>query len=59
MNKRKFKWTDISSTEGLISLRIAKLNNARDEYEINKVWKSDGRIMVMEEGSGKPEVIYG
>ena len=59
MNKRKFKWTDISSTESLTSLRIAKLNNARDEYEINKVWKSDGRIIVMEEGSAKPEVIYG
>ena len=60
MNKRKFKGTYISSvTESLTSLRMTKLKDARDEYGFNKVWTSDGRIMVMEEGSAKPKVIYG
>ena len=38
---------------------MAKLKDARDEYELYKVWTSDGRIMVMEEGSAEPKVIYG
>ena len=59
MNKRKFKGTNISVTETLTSLRMTKLKHARDEYGFNKVWISDGRIMVMEEGLGKPKVIYG
>ena len=59
MNKRKFKGTNISVTESLTSLRMTKLKDARDEYRFNKVWTSDGRIMVMEEGSAKPKVIYG
>ena len=59
MNKRKFKRTNISVTERLTSLRMAKLKNARDEYGFNKVWTSDDRIMVMEEGSTKPKVIHG
>lgn len=41
------------------SLLMVKLKDARDEYGFNKVWASDGRIMVMEEGSTKLEVIYG
>ena len=48
MNKRKFKGTNISVTESLTSLQKTKLKDARDEYGINKVWSSDGRIMVME-----------
>ena len=32
---------------------------ARDEYGFNKVWTSDSRIMVIEEGSAKPRVVYG
>ena len=51
MNKRKFKGTNISVTESLTSLRMTKLKDARDEYGFSKVWTSDGRIMVMEEGS--------
>ena len=59
MNKRKFKGTNISVTESLTSSRMTKLKDVRDEYGFNKVWTSDGRIMVMEEGSAKPKVIYG
>ena len=59
MNKRKFKGTNISVTESLTSLEMVKLKDARDEYGFNKVWISDGRIMMMEEGSDKPKVIYG
>ena len=56
MNKTKFKGTNISVTKSLTSLRIAKLKDARDEYGFNKVSISDGRIMVMEDGSGKTKV---
>ena len=59
MNKRKFKGTNISVTESLTSSRMTKLKDVRDEYGFNKVWTSDGRIMVMKEGSAKPKVIYG
>ena len=59
MNKTKFIKTNISVTESLTSLQMANLKDGRDEYEFNKVWTSDGRIMVMEEGSTKPKVIYG
>ena len=37
---------------------MAKLKGARDKYGFNKVWISDGRMMVMEEQSAKPKVIY-
>ena len=43
-------------TESLTSLRITKLKDARNEYGFNEVWTSDGRIMVMKEGSAKPKV---
>ena len=61
MNEKMFKGTNISVTESLTSLRMTKRceRDARDEYGFNKVWTSDGRIMVMEEGSAKPKVIYG
>ena len=59
MNKRKFKETNKSVTECLTSLRMTKLKDARDEYGFKKIWTSDGRIMVMEEGSAKPKVIHG
>ena len=59
MNKRKFKEANISVTESLTSLRMANLKDVRDDYRFNKVWTSDGRIMVMKEGSAKPKVIYG
>ena len=59
MNKRKFKGTNLPVTESLTSLRLTKLKDVRDEYGFHKVWTSDGRIMVMEEGSTKPKVIYG
>ena len=58
MNKREFKSINVSVTERLTSLRMAQLKDARDKYGFNKVWISDGRIMVMEEGSAKPKVIY-
>ena len=58
MNKREFKGINVSVTERLTSLRMAKLKDARDEYGFNKVWISDGRMMVMEEQSAKPKVIY-
>ena len=58
MNKRNFKGINISVTESLTSLRIAKLKDARDEFGFNKVWTSNYRIMLMEEGSAKPKVIY-
>ena len=50
MNKRKFKGTNISVKESLISLRMTKLKDARDEYGFNEVWISDTRIKLMEEG---------
>ena len=56
MNKRKFKETNKSVTECLTSLRMTKLKDARDEYGFKKIWTSDGRIMVMEEGSAKPKL---
>ena len=59
MNKRKFKGTNIFVTASLTSLRMAKLKDVRDEYRFDKVWTSDGRIMVMKKGSAKPKVIYG
>ena len=58
MNKREFKSINVSVTERLTSLRMAQLKDARDKYGFNKVWISDGRIMVMEEESAKPKVIY-
>ena len=59
INKGKFKGTNIPVTESLTSLRMAKLKDARDEYRFNKVRTSDGRVMVMEEGSANPKEIYG
>ena len=56
MNNRKFKETNKSVTESLTSLRMTKLKDARDEYGFKKIWTSDGRIMVMEEGSAKPKL---
>ena len=53
MNKRKFKGANMSVTESLTSLWIEKLRYARDECGFNKVWASDSRIIVMEEGSTK------
>ena len=38
---------------------MTKLKDARDDFDFNKFWTSDGSIMVMEEGSAKPKVIYG
>ena len=58
MNKRDFKSINVSVTERLTSLLMAQLKDARDKYGFNKVWISDGRIMVMEEESAKPKVIY-
>ena len=57
MNKRKFKGTNISVTESLTSLQMTNLKDARDEYGFNKVWTSDGRIVVMDEGSTKPKYV--
>ena len=59
MNKIKFKGPNISVTESLTSTRIEKVKDTRDEYEFNKFWTSDGRIVVMEEGSAKPKARYG
>ena len=49
----------MSVTERLTSLQRAKLKYVRDEYSFNKILTSDRMIMVMEEGSAKPEVIFG
>ena len=59
MNKIKFKGPNISVTESLTSTRIEKVKDTRDEYEFNKFWTSDGRIVLMEEGSAKPKAMYG
>ena len=59
MNKRKFKEANKSVTESLTFLRMTKLKDVRDECGFKKIWTSYGRIMVMEEGSAKPKVIYG
>ena len=59
MNKRKFNGTNIFVTASLTSLRMAKLKDVRDEYRFDKVWTSDGRIMVMKKGSAKSKIIYG
>lgn len=37
MNKRKFKRKNISFTENLTSLRMAKMKNVRDKYKFGKV----------------------
>ena len=58
MNKRKFKGTNVFVIESFTSLKMTELKDARDEYGFNKVWTSDSRIMVIEEGSAKPKVIY-
>ena len=36
MNRRKFKGTNISVKESLISLRMTKLKDARDEHGFNE-----------------------
>ena len=59
MNKRKFKGTNTSVTESLTSLRMGKLKNATSKCDFNKVWTSDGRVMLMEKGCTKPKVICG
>ena len=59
MNKIKFKGPNISVTESLTSTQIEKVKDTRDEYEFNKFWTSDGRIVLMEEGSAKPKAMYG
>ena len=41
------------------SLLMVKLKDARDEYEFNKIWTSDGRNIAREQRSAKPRVIYG
>ena len=38
---------------------MTKSKDASVEYRFNKVRTSDGRIMMMEEGSAKPKVIHG
>ena len=59
LKKNKFTWTDVSVTESLTSIRMAELKDERDEYGFNKFWTSNGKIMVMEEGSIWPKAIYG
>ena len=49
---------NISVSECLTSIQIAKLKDAIGECGFNKVWTSGHRIMMMEEGSGKPIYIY-
>ena len=49
----------MSVTKSLTFLWMTKLKDARDDFDFNKFWTSDGSIMVMEEGSAKPKVIYG
>ena len=44
MNIRKFKGTDITVTESLTFLRMAKLKDARDGYKFGTIWNSNGRI---------------
>ena len=53
--KRKFKESNISVTESLTSLKIIKLKDGRYKYGFNKIWISNGRIMVMKEESIKPD----
>ena len=56
-NKRKLKGKRVSITESLTKLRVNKLNEARDLYDRNSVWTSDGRILVKDE-EGKIKVYY-
>ena len=49
---------NISVSECLTSIQMAKLKDAIGECGFNKVWTSGHRIMMMEEGSGKPIYIY-
>lgn len=53
--KRKFKESNISVTESLTSLKMIKLKDGRYKYGFNKIWISNGRIMVMKEESIKPD----
>ena len=49
---------NISVSECLTSIQMAKLKDAIGDCGFNKVWTSGHRIMMMEEGSGKPIYIY-
>ena len=57
MNKKSLKG-HMSVTKSLTFLWMTKLKDARDDFGFNRVWTSDGSIMVMEEGSTKPKVKY-
>ena len=57
--KKSLKGKNISVTESLTTVCMAKLNEAREIYGFMNVWASDGRILVKEEGLDKPKIFYG
>ena len=44
-SKKKLKGKKIAITESLTVTRIKKLNEARERYNFNNVWTSDGKIL--------------
>ena len=44
-SKKNLKGKKIAITESLTVTRIKKLNEARERYNFNNVWTSDGKIL--------------
>ena len=44
-SKKNLKGKKIAITESLTVTRIKKLNEARESYNFNNVWTSDGKIL--------------
>ena len=59
VNRKKLKGSGHSVTESLTSLRMKKLNEAREIYGFTNVWSVDGRISYKENAQAKPKVYYG
>ena len=56
-NKRKLKGKKVSITESMTKVRMEKLKEAREIYDRNNVWTSDGKILIKDE-EGKIKVYY-
>ena len=59
-NKKLLKEKVVSITESLTKDRMAKLNEARENYVFRNVWTSDGKIFFKDEKnpSSQPLVYY-
>ena len=58
-NKKKLlKGKNMSITESLTPLRMEMLKKAREEYTIQNVWTSDGKIMFKDTTDNKVKIYY-